>query len=158
MIKQVIAVSLFNTNRYTLSDIPIDILKKSKAVLFCVDNEWVNSSVSIIECVNHCIDYIRVPMEDIDDIDSLTPHEYHEIEKQVGPFIIPNKQSLSEILAYCIGEDSLIIACSAGVSRSGALVTHLISKGYTLNQKYNTRFHPNVDMLNILTELENHNG
>jgi Xanthosine triphosphate pyrophosphatase len=152
--KTVSAVSLFNNNRYTLADIPENELEKSVVVLFCVDNEFYNQQQEIQPLLDKSKGYYRVPIEDIE-LDNPEEEEKYrkEIEEQVGPFEFPNKKRLKKVLNFIKGQNNVIVACSAGIARSGAFVLYLKENGYKLNPNYNTRFGPNKNILDILNEL-----
>lgn len=160
-VKVVNSVSLYNDNNYKLTDISDDELESSVAVLFSVDSEFNSSSNNnqILKLLEKTKRYIRVPIEDIDiNGDSFEDKEelsqiYNLTKEQAGGFEFPNKQRLSEVLDFIEGEDNVIVACSAGVARSGALATFLVDNGYELNPNYNTRFAPNKNILDILNEL-----
>ena len=153
--KTVSALSLFNNNRYTLADIPKDELEKSVVVLFCVDNEFYNQQQELQPVLDKAKGYYRVPIEDIElDNPEVEEDKYRkEIEEQVGPFEFPNKKRLEEVLNFIKGQNNVIVACSAGIARSGALALYLKENGYKLNPNYNTSFGPNKNILDILNEL-----
>ena len=153
--KTVSAVSLFNNNRYTLADIPKDELEKSVVVLFCVDNEFYNQQQELQPVLDKVKGYYRVPIEDIElDNPEVEEDKYRkELEEQVGPFEFPNKKRLEEVLNFIKGQNNVIVACSAGIARSGALALYLKENGYKLNPNYNTSFGPNKNILDILNEL-----
>lgn len=165
-VKVVNSVSLYNDNNYKLTDISDDELESSVAVLFSVDSEFNSSSNNnqILKLLEKTKRYIRVPIEDIDiNGDSFEDKEelsqiYNLTKEQAGGFEFPNKQRLSEVLDFIEGEDNVIVACSAGVARSGALATFLVDNGYELNPNYNTRFAPNEVILEIFKEIKSENN
>ena len=123
--------------------------------MFCVDNEFYNQRQEIQPLLDKSKGYYRVPIEDIElDNPEEEEEKYRkEIEEQVGPFEFPNKKRLKKVLNFIKGQNNVIVACSAGIARSGAFVLYLKENGYKLNPNYNTRFGPNKNILDILNEL-----
>lgn len=155
------SVSFFNDNRVSIKDISDEQLKNSNLIV-CLDpcdiKDESNFIRNIFEKVN---DYLLIEMVDV----PLTENEFKYIYKKETTIdankamgytceysILPSKKhidSMYDFIERHFGED-FIVACSAGVSRSGALAHYLIARGYELNDLSNTTFIPNTLVLNEL--------
>lgn len=157
---QVTAVSLFNKNNYNINDLDDDLVSKSILVFFCVDQEFQKNELLISDTLVKFKNYLRVNIEDLDwtleedreNYPNCTDEEIFQ-KYELGDFEYPNKETLSKIKEFIRGNESVVVACSAGISRTGALVQYLVENNYTLNKKYNQRFIPNELILKLLKEL-----
>lgn len=60
-----------------------------------------------------------------------------------------NFKVITDFLSEAMGHD-IVVACSAGVSRSGAITHYLVHHNYVINENYHTEFVPNPLILNEL--------
>lgn len=147
--KTVVAVALFATNRYRLSDIPKEVLQQAKIVYFCSGKEY-ESNKSYLQQFDKYHPYHSY-IEDLEG--EYTPDEQIELEAHLGRYELPNKQALLDIKDFINNAEMVVVACSAGIARSGATATWLMDSGYVLADQYNTRFSPNETMLHMYQTL-----
>lgn len=155
------SVSFFNDNKISIKDISDEQLKNSNLIV-CLDPcDIKNDAVFIKNIFNKVNDYLLIEMVDV----PLTEDEFkikYRKENTVDSnramgfdceyTILPSRNhidSMYEFIEKHFGEE-FIVACSAGVSRSGALAHYLIARGYKLNDLSNDTFFPNVLVLNEL--------
>lgn len=148
MNKTVISLSLFNPHRHPITEVTTDVFKNAKVVLFCIDKEYADNK-SVFD--NLPCEYYRSTIEDIDWTETKSQHD--ELVRHLGEYQIPNKAELLKIKNFIGDAERVIIACSAGMARSGATTLWLIDNGYTLHPDYNTKFYPNQMMQKLYRDL-----
>lgn len=97
---------------------------------------------------NNFIDSLFIEMEDVDVAFSDSPAAM----AYYAPMIIPSQRIANKILKFIKKYDGydIVATCSAGFSRTGAVVSFLESDfGYTISD-INTHFKPNKDLLSFL--------
>lgn len=108
----------------------------------------VQSAQNLFKEKNNFIDSIFIEMEDVDVAFSDSPATM----AYYSPMIIPSQRIANKILKFIKKYDGydVVATCSAGFSRTGAIVSFLESDfGYTVSD-INTHFKPNKDLLSFL--------
>lgn len=157
--KSMIAASWVNGNQPHdgLDAIPTKIKKESHAIIFYSSLTPAKQMKYLFDQQYDFKDVIYVDMEDFD-----VP--YHTaIDFDTLSFQIPTSSNMAEIVDYIENRNKenakFIISCQMGISRTGAIVDYLKSKGYQLrhNSEYGlapSHFKPNRRMQQILGILD----
>lgn len=165
--KSLTSVSFFNKNNININDIPDSQLIKSNLIVCLDPYEIQEHDNEIYEILNKTNDYLLVEMVDLPLTTSDFKKKYNkktikEVNHAMGIEcdydILPNKKHIENIYNFIMKHFSepFIVACSAGVSRSGALAHFLTYIGYDLdinNTLSNQKFIPNPLILNELILL-----
>lgn len=119
--------------------IPNDIKKESVAILFYSSANTAKDLAYLFSHHNSFKDAIFVDMEDIDAF-GVASSEFF--------FKTPSIPGVTEIVDFIQINSAknlpMIVSCAAGISRTGATVEYLKSKGYTLSKQYGSQqFVPN---------------
>lgn len=122
-----------------IDNIPKEIKKKANAIFFYSS---LNSPKELAYLFGQYKDFKNVQYIDMEDIDgdSIILHQFS--------CQVPNPKGIDEIIDFVNinnkSEDEIFIAsCAVGISRTGALVEYILSKGYQLKttQSYGKALH-----------------
>lgn len=131
-----------------LNSIDASTMAKSNAIIFysglCTPDEIIN----IFKFKDSFQKVIYIDMEDLEDYD-----DESELPCK-GPSLV-GVEPIVEFINKNPEPDNFIVSCSAGISRTGAIVNYLLSKNCTFSSVSKTAvFGPNSQITKFLKELD----
>lgn len=160
--KEIIAISVASLN--SIDTFEKDFFEDYSTIIF--SSKIDNKHKIIEECASLSKSLLILDIEDVDisfeEIELEAPSDTQRyINKLFGTndrnLILPNKEDIRRLHDFIKSnyDNNFIVGCTAGISRTGALVSFLESKGWMLNKNYNNKFLPNELILNMLKEIDN---
>lgn len=133
-----------------LDKIPDDIKKKSVAILFYSSANTPKELAYLFNQHSKFKDVIFIDMEDMEAID-VASNEFF--------FKTPSVPGVTEIVDFVDINNKknlpMIVSCAAGISRTGATVEYLKSKGYSLSTTYGfNHFVPNEFITHLFKVID----
>lgn len=161
------AVSFFNKNNVMIQDLSEEQLKTSNLIVCLDPNEIENNAEMLDYFFKKVKDYLLLDMVDLTLTEDEFKELYHkkttvEVNLAMGfeniHTILPSKKHIDNVINFIEKHknEDFIVACSAGLSRSGALAYYLNYLGYSLKEPSNTEFFPNFLVLNELIIRSKH--